>query len=229
LAAHPHSLPNSTPSRQIWNKNTNISGYLVLENLDSRCNQYFTSITEENVSSAHTILKEVLSIGEYASLAYHYTTVVREINSRDFRGITVPFTTRRYIFTYDGLIKLGIDGSKIRIEDDTDLAVNTGGAGGQGELPVIRIVLPPIKILSHEVIDDSIEVFEQSQSLFNQIRIEDAFHVTSERKRELEKRVMESNVVLEARRSAEQQLGTLLRNLPGIQDSYVIVFVWEEY
>jgi len=168
--------------------------------------------------SAQTIIKEVLPIGEYASLAYHYTSVVKDVNSKDFHGWTIPFTTRKYIFTYNGTMKLGIDGTKIQIEEKA----------AENGLPVIIITLPPVKILSHEIIEDSIEVFEQSQTIFNEINIQDAFNVTAERKRELEIDVMESDVVNDARASAEQQLGALLRALPGIRGVYDIEFAWQD-
>jgi len=181
-------------------------------------------ITEQSERSAHTILKEVLPIGEYASLAYHYSTVVKEINSRDIKGWTIPFTTRKYIFTYDGIMKLGIDGRQIRIEEDLP---DSAGIAGSSNLPVIRIILPPIKILSHEIIDKSIEVFEQSQTIFNEIKLADAFTVTAERKRELEETVMAGSAVQEAQISAEQQFSALLKNLPGIRDNYDLVFIWQ--
>jgi hypothetical protein len=188
-------------------------------------------VTEQSDISAHTVVKEVLPIGEYASLAYHYTSVVKDINARDIKGWTIPFTTRKYIFTYDGTMKLGIDGSKIRVED---AAADTAGAGTVAVDPaaaepekVLRIILPPIKILSHEVMDDSIEVFEQSQTIFNEIKLDDAFKVTADRKRELEEKVMAGTVVDEAKASLEQQFGNLLKGLPGIRD-YDLVFVWED-
>jgi hypothetical protein len=200
----------------------------------------FKIITEQPEVSAHTVVKEVLPIGEYASLAYHYTSVVKDINSLDIRGWTIPFTTRKYIFTYDGIMKLGIDGSKIRVEDPVPGTAQPQGAAPvqgaaqpqgttqvQGGLPVIRITLPPVQILSHEIDDRSIEVFEQSQTIFNEIKIQDAFKVTAEQKREMEEKVMASEVVEESRNSAEQQFGALLRNLPGIRGSYDIVFMWE--
>ncbi|MDR2072072.1 MAG: DUF4230 domain-containing protein [Spirochaetaceae bacterium] len=186
----------------------------------------------ETEISVHTVLKEVLPIGEYASLAYRYTSVIKDVNSFDIRGWTIPFTTRKYIFTYDGTMKFGIDGSKIRVEEGPaesppGPAQSQEAARPQGALPLIRIILPPVRILSHEIDDKSIEVFEQSQTIFNEIKIQDAFRVTAERKRELEEKVMASDVVEEARNSAEQQFGALLRNLPGIRGSYDIVFVWE--
>lgn len=180
-------------------------------------------VTNKTEISAHTVVKEVLPIGEYASLAYHYTSVVKDVNTRDIRGWTIPFTTRKYLFTYDGTMKLGMDGSLIRVEEKPSVP-----ADGTSARPAIHIILPPIKILSHEIAEDSIEVFEQSQTIFNEIKIEDAFKVTADRKREMEEKVMAGSAVNEARVSAEQQFGALLRSLPGIRDAYEVVFVWQD-
>ena len=193
-------------------------------------------VTEKSDISAHTVVTEVLPIGEFATLAYHYTSVVKDINSKDIKGWTIPFTTRKYIFTYDGKIKLGIDGRLIRVEEPkpeesgeanaagTDSAANQNVPG----LPVIRIILPPIKILSHEVLDDSVEIFEQSQTIFNEIKIAEAFKVTADRKREMEEKVMADSIVKDAEASTVQQLSALLNALPGIKGKYELEFIWEK-
>jgi hypothetical protein len=179
----------------------------------------FQLIKTKSDISAQTIIKEILPIGEYASLAYHYTSVVKDVNSKDINGWTIPFTTRKYIFTYNGTMKLGIDGTQIKIKEEKHK--ETG-------LPVIIVTLPPIKILSHEIIDNSIEVFDQSQTIFNEINIQDAFKVTAERKREMENKAMSGDVIKDARASTEQQLGSLLRPLPGILGVYDVVFIWQD-
>jgi len=179
-------------------------------------------IEEKSDITAHTTVREVLPIGEFASLAYHYTSVVKDVNARDIKGWTIPFTTRKYLFTFDGKIKLGIDGRQIHVEELVPVE------SIDGKLPVIRIFLPPIKILSHEVVDDSIEIFEQSQTIFNEIKIADAFNVTADRKRELEEKVMTSTVVNDAEASTVQQLSSLINSLPGIKDNYELEFIWQK-
>ena len=219
-----------------------IAGLSVVIGFLWRENKYGASqvpiFSETSDVSAHTVVMEALPIGEYASLAYHYTSVVKDINSKDIKGWTIPFTTRKYIFTFDGKIKLGIDGRLIRVEEieqeeaDSTNAADSPSAGTEtssaNRLPVILIILPPIKILSHEVMDDSIEIFDQSQTIFNEIKIADAFKVTADRKRELEEKVMAGTVVKDAEASLEQQLGALLRSLPGIKEKYEVEFVWQE-
>ena len=93
-----------------------IAGLLVVIGLllgGKRLGPGLPGVTDKTEISAHTVVKEVLPIGEYASLAYHYTSVVKDVNTRDIRGWNIPFTTKKYLFTYDGIMKLGIDGSKI--------------------------------------------------------------------------------------------------------------------
>lgn len=185
----------------------------------------FPGVTAVSQVSAHTVVKEVLPIGEYASLAYHYTSVVKDINTKDIKGWNIPFTTRKYIFTYDGVMKLGIDGSKIVVTEPE--ATPPEGPPSEAGLPLLRIVFPAIQILSHEIIEDSIEVFEQSQTIFNEIKLQDAFRVTGDRKLEMEQKALEGGLAGEARASLEQQFGALLRGLPGIRDSYAVEFAWE--
>jgi hypothetical protein len=77
-------------------------------------------------------------------------------------------------------------------------------------------------------LDDSIEIFEQSQTIFNEIKIAEAFNVTADRKREMEEKVMAGTIVKDAEISAVQQLSTLLGSLPGIKNTYELEFIWEE-
>jgi hypothetical protein len=209
------------------------------------------AVEPQSVVSVHTVVKEVLPVGEFASLAYHYTSVVKNVNSKDINGWNIPFTTRKYIFTYDGTMKLGIDCGKIQVEANPpveEIAAESqtaednvpAGTGAEGNAPAetleivegpkpgeIWVSLPPIKILSHEVFEDTIEVYDQSQTIFNEIKIEEAFRVTGERKREMEVKVQTTGTAIEeARASLELQFGKLLQELPGIKDIYTIVFVW---
>jgi hypothetical protein len=206
------------------------------------------AVEPRSVVSVHTVVKEVLPVGEFASLAYHYTSVVKNVNSKDINGWNIPFTTRKYIFTYDGTMKLGIDCGTIQVEANppaeensaetaaVPTAENSGGAEAVGDNPEmvegpkpgeIWVSLPPIKILSHEVFEDTIEVYDQSQTIFNEIKIEEAFRVTGERKREMEEKVRTTGTAIEeARASLELQFGKLLQELPGIKDIYTVVFVW---
>lgn len=84
--------------------------------------------TEKTPEISAVVLEGQLSqISELASISYAYTNMGQFANSNDFYGMKVPFTTKKFILTYDGVIKAGIDLSQARVTVD-----------GQG----IRVRLP---------------------------------------------------------------------------------------
>ena len=66
--------------------------------------------------------------------------------------------TKTFIITYNGSIKAGIDLKQAKISIDNDQ---------------LNITLPAAKILSHEIDEKSIEVYDESSNIFNQISIND--------------------------------------------------------
>ena len=54
-------------------------------------------------------------ISQLATVSYHYTNMAQFENSNDFYGVAIPFTTKKFILTYDGEIKAGVDLSRAKI------------------------------------------------------------------------------------------------------------------
>ena len=73
-------------------------------------------------------------------------------SSNDFYGVKIPFTTKSFILTYDGTVKAGVDldGAEVSVSGTT-----------------VTITLPEAEILSHEIDEDSMEVFDEKTSIFN--------------------------------------------------------------
>jgi hypothetical protein len=163
--------------------------------------------------SANTMVKEILPVSEYVCLVYRYTQVAENINNLTIRGWTVPLTTKKYLVVYDGTIKLGIQGQDIRVDPADD---------------AVRITLPPIEILSHQIHEETTRVYDQSLNIFNQIKIQEYIDFTAGQKAAMETRVKEDGAVFAmARDAAEEQLGGMVRNLPGIKGVYRVNIVWE--
>lgn len=156
------------------------------------------------------IANELSGISEYASLEYRYTNVGKFEDQVDFYGWKVPLTTKSFIITYDGAMKLGIQGSDISVE-----------VNGQE----IRIKLPPAQVLSHEIFEDKLEVLDQTKNIFNPIQIEDYTRFAADRKRDVEQKAQEDGLFQEALVRAEQQLGIFLRSMLAEKDGYTLVFV----
>jgi hypothetical protein len=155
------------------------------------------------------IAGKVSGISEYASLEYRYTNVGKFEDQVDFYGWQVPWTTKSFIITYDGVMKLGIKGSGISVQV-------------QGK--EVHIKLPAAQLLSHEIYEDKLEVLDQTKNIFNPIQIEDYTRFAADRKQEMEKKAREEGLFQEARVRAEQQLGLFLHSVLAEYEGYTLVF-----
>ena len=71
----------------------------------------------ENTKLDAVVLETRLSeLRELATVSYRYTNMAQFQNSSDFYGVKIPFTTKRFILTYDGEIKAGVDLSLAQVE-----------------------------------------------------------------------------------------------------------------
>ena len=106
-------------------------------------------------------------------------------------------------------MKMGIKGEDIHIDVE----------GNQ-----IIVTIPAAEILSHEIKEETLEVFDQTRNIFNQIRIEDYTNFAVDRKKEMEKKALENGLLEEAQDRAEQQLTLFIRSIIGADGDYEIVF-----
>ena len=124
----------------------------------------------------------------------------------DFYGWKVPFTTKSFIVAYDGLIKAGVDLSGVEVQV-------------QGEK--IAVSLPAPVILSHEIDEKSIEVFDQTHNIFNPIEITDYTGFTADQKSAIEDKAVENGLLTAAAQRAEEAVKGLLSALPEL-DGYTV-------
>jgi hypothetical protein len=92
----------------------------------------------------------------------------------------------------------------------------------------LRLISPPIRILSHEIIDDTFKVYDQSGGFFNKIKIEDSWKELPRHKHEIDQKAL-TNAAKQARASMENQLKGFLERLPAVKEkNYIFEFVWNE-
>lgn len=144
---------------------------------------------------AVVIGNQLTRISELATVSYQYTNMGQFSNSNDFYGVTIPFTTKKFILTYDGVIKAGVDLSQARISvEDT----------------FVTVTLPSARILSHEIDEDSMEVFDEKSSIFNPFRVEDFASFQTDQKVEMEQKAIEKGLLEQAAEKAEDSISALL-------------------
>ena len=143
------------------------------------------------------------SVQELVTVSYYYTNMGRFENQVDFYGWKVPFTTKSFIVSYDGVIKAGVDLELLQ--------VSIGG----GE---VTVTLPESRIISHEIPEDSLEVFDESDNLFNHITIEDYTAFTRDQKSAMEQRAVDGGLLDRANQEARTAVDSLLRIMPGLEE-----------
>lgn len=148
------------------------------------------------------------SVQELVTVSYYYTNMGRFENQVDFYGWKVPFTTKSFIVSYDGVIKAGVDLDRLQV------------TVGNEE---ITVTLPESRIISHEIPEDSLEVFDESDNLFNHITIEDYTAFTRDQKSAMEQRAVDGGLLDRADQEARTAVNSLLGIMPGLEDYTLVV------
>ena len=84
--------------------------------------------------------------------------------------------------------------------------------------------LGKVKILSNELDEKSMKIFDESTSLFSSWNIKDYQNFFADQKGEVEKKIMESELPQQAKTSAEETIKQLLMLNPQISSQYEIEF-----
>lgn len=149
-------------------------------------------------------------IGELATQsAYSSNTSVID-QSRDLFGFEIPFTQSKYVFSYDTVIKAGINFSDITWKVDENNKK-------------IKINLPETKVLSNEIDEDSLKVYHDSESIFTNIELEETNKALSNLKDTAEKNAIENGLLENATMNAQ----TLVKSFVGqVYDlnTYQVIF-----
>jgi hypothetical protein len=168
--------------------------------------------TSKQETSIHTTVREVLPAAEFISLHYRYTSVIKDVNSREMFGIQIPGTEKKLLAVIDGTIKLGIDCQKIQIDTTrTD---------------TLFIKFPPIKIISHELHPETAEVYDQKNGMFNRYKAKDLFVLESKQKMEIELNIDKNfELISQARTATEYAFKSFLHTIHAL-NAVPIVFRW---
>lgn len=182
--------------------------------LKKQLSELMDSITEDvYVFDSAEIMNEIQDIGELATVAYRYTNVATVDGQKEFAllNIKIPFSSKTAVISMNGVIKVGVDVTKIRI--DSDEATKT-----------ITVTLPPAQLLSNELDEKSMEIYDESSGLFNKVDLQDSSNLRSQLKEKAEKNAAENGVYEQATKNAEGIIRCMLESIPGLKESYKISF-----
>lgn len=158
-----------------------------------------------------TTNEEIKSIGELATMEYLYTDASRFSKSRQIKGVKIPFTEKSFLLRWNGVIKAGVNVEEITTQINE--ATST-----------LLITLPAAEILSHEIDNDSVEVLDEKNNLFNSIKVEDKVSFDEQVAQEMEDRAIKNGLLEKAQENAEEIITRLLNANPDISENYHIEF-----
>lgn len=163
-------------------------------------------------------------ISELATVEYLFTDAAMFSASRHLFDMSVPLTEKSFIVQWDGTIKAGVDLKQVR------LSLNEPTSGGDtpdsdNPLKEIIVFMPPAKILSYEIDDDSVKVLNESSNIFNPITVDDKVSFDAETKDSMKRRAIENGLLEKAQENAKEILKQLILFDSEIEKYYTVKFV----
>ena len=159
----------------------------------------------ETVISGEVIKEGLADIGELATEEYYFTEVESYDSNKSFMDFKLPFTTSKFVYSYDGLIKAGIDFTAVEVEKD-DL------------LKTITVKLPKAKILSSEIDESSFQVYDEKQSIFNKVSISNFNDTNADLKNRAEERAIKKGLLDKADANATMLIKNFLLSTYSVSD-----------
>ncbi|MBR3562122.1 MAG: DUF4230 domain-containing protein [Oscillospiraceae bacterium] len=157
---------------------------------------------EREEISVETIRSGMSDIGELATEEYWFTQVQTYDSSKSAQifdlSFDLPLTRNRFVYSYDGVIKAGVDFTKASVEVD----------------PAARLItvrLPRAQILSSEIDYDSFELYDEQTSIFNPLSVRDVNRSNHEMLQSAEKDAIAKGVLDRADENASLLVQNFLR------------------
>ena len=190
------SIPDATPEA-------------VLENAAKKHNGP-SFVTINTTISADVIQDGLKDMGELATEEYYFKEVVSYSSIKQFLGLNLGVTESSYLAGYEGVIKAGIDFTKVTISKDDDNKI-------------ITVTLPRTRILSSEINPDSFELYSEKEGWGNPISVTDYNNSLAELVKKAETSATERGVLEKAGENAQLIIRNFIMTLLG-DPSYSVQF-----
>ena len=149
-------------------------------------------------------------MGELATQAAYCTMVEDTEAARDLFGVEIPFTQSRLIYSYDVIVRAGLDFEQIEWSVDEPNKV-------------IEVKLPEIKVLNSELDTESFKLYLEDESIFRRISMEENNDSMIEMEENARRQAVENGLLDEARANAEAILRSFFAGVYDLE-KYEIVF-----
>ena len=168
------------------------------------------SIVSVTVVTSRTVRLGLKDMGELATQAGYFTNVQVLEDSKQLFGHNVPLTKSKYIFSYDGVIKAGFDFQELEMQVNEITRT-------------IHVTLPEAKILNCEIDENSLQIYDATQSIFTPLSITDINESMIELKETVKTDAVNNGILENARENAKLLIRGFLAGCFDLQE-YTVEF-----
>lgn len=168
------------------------------------------SIVSVTVVTSRTVRLGLKDMGELATQSGYFTNVQVLEDSKQLFGHNVPLTKSKYIFSYDGIIKAGFDFQELEMQVNEITRT-------------IHVTLPEAKILNCEIDENSLQIYDATQSIFTPLSITDINESMIELKETVKTDAVNNGILENARENAKLLIRGFLAGCFDLQE-YTVEF-----
>lgn len=181
----------------------------LIADLQEQLDEFLNIQEAPPVITREQLQAQLHSISELVTKEYIYTNAARDSDNKTWlAGWTMPFSDRSILVMYDGTIKAGIQFNEIEVTVDEPTRT-------------ITVKVPPSEITDNIIPQETIDVLEVKDGLFNKVTFEDYNKFISEEKPKMEEKAIERGLLSDADREAKAAIKSLLSLMPGM-DTYTL-------
>lgn len=170
----------------------------------------FNPIKEKTALSSDVLEASFRDIGELATHEYDFTMLEQYENTKTLFGKDLGITKKSFLYSYDGVVKAGIDFSGIKV------SINE-------EKKTVTVTIPEAKILSTEIKEDSFRMYDEKNNLFNPIKIEDMNEANKELKANAEEKAISGGLLTKAKENAKIIIKNMVSEMMTSKDYKIVI------
>lgn len=168
----------------------------------------------EPVITSDAVSERLSSIEQLVTSEYLYTNAGKYENRNQLSissvTLDLPLTKKSFVVVYDGRIQAGVDLSEAAVQVDENARS-------------ITISLPSSKITAHEIDEDSVQVIDEKDAIFNKNTIDDYNEFIGAQKDDMEQKAVDMGLLKNAEEEAKAVVRSFLSLLPGMETYTLIV------
>lgn len=154
---------------------------------------------------------QVRSLSELITKKYMYRNATQQDSDKTWLwGWTMPFSDVSLLATYDGTITTSVDLNQIKF-------------GINENTKTITVTMPQSKIFDHNIPQETINVLQVRNNLFNKIDFNDYNQFIAAEKTVMEQVAIERGLLTEADEEAQEIIKAFLEKIPGME-AYTLDF-----